>query len=66
MNYVSDLKIETSPEQTMKFRESIFINRIIHSPDGHIPSKTSRSYLHVKGSRLNGRSTYIIDYLSFI
>lgn len=65
MKHVSDLKIETSPEQTMKFRESIFINRIILSPDGHIPLKTSRSYLHVYALKAQG-STAKVPILSII
>lgn len=74
MKHISDLKIETSPEQTMKFRESIFIKRTILNPGGHISLRTSRSYLNdlkgqflsLTGLRLTGQSRICIGYRSLI
>lgn len=62
MKHISDLKIETSPEQTMQFRESVFINMNILNPGGHISLRTCRSYLNdhkgqfpsLTGPRLTG------------
>lgn len=74
MKHISDLKIGTSPEQTMKFRESIFINRTILNPGGHISLRTSRFYLNdlkgnfqsLTGPRQTGQSRICIGYPSLI